>query len=71
MTLYVRTDYVPPSPKLTMGKLYEVYATLCEGKLGRIVADDGEHYSILLGGECAYIGKEWEQVTLEDNDEQH
>lgn len=67
MTLYVRTDYVPEDcDYLTVGKLYEVTDLSHAGDSGNILCDDNEEHFILLEDKCTHIGKEWEQVTLED-----
>lgn len=66
MTLYVRTDYIPEGcGYLTAGKLYEVTDLSHAGDCGNILCDNNEEHFILLGDECAHIGREWEQVTLE------
>lgn len=71
MTLYVRTNYVPEHSKdyLTVGKLYAVTDLSTNKDCGIILFEDGEEHFILLGDKCAHIGKEWEQVTLEDEDD--
>lgn len=67
MTLYVRTDCVlEDCDYLTVGKLYEVTDLSREEDSGNILGDYNKEHFILLGEKCAHIGKEWEQVTLED-----